>query len=39
MSVSVPRTRLSPQAVVLAGCAIALISFGPRAAAGLFQVP
>ena len=39
MSVSVPRTRLSPQAIVLAGCAIALISFGPRAAAGLFQVP
>ena len=39
MSVSVPRMRLSPQAVVLAGCAIALISFGPRAAAGLFQVP
>ena len=39
MSVSIPRTRLSPQAVVLAGCAIALISFGPRAAAGLFQVP
>jgi len=39
MSVSVPRTRLSSQAVVLAGCAIALISFGPRAAAGLFQVP
>ena len=39
MSVSVSRTRLSPQAVVLAGCAIALISFGPRAAAGLFQVP
>ncbi|HYY85413.1 MAG TPA: MFS transporter [Beijerinckiaceae bacterium] len=39
MSVSVPRTRLSPQAVVFAGCAIALISFGPRAAAGLFQVP
>jgi MFS family permease len=39
MSVSLARSRLSPQAVVLAGCAIALISFGPRAAAGLFQVP
>jgi MFS family permease len=39
MSVSLARSRLSPQAVVLAGCGIALISFGPRAAAGLFQVP
>ena len=39
MTVTLAGRRLSPEAVVLAGCAIALISFGPRAAAGLFQVP
>lgn len=31
--------RISPELVVLAGCLIALIGFGPRASAGLFQVP
>src|SRR3954464_5936807 len=39
MSTSTARRRISPEAVVLAGCAISLMSFGPRAAAGLFQVP
>ena len=37
---SVPASRrFSPEFIVLAGCAIALITFGPRAAAGLFQIP
>jgi MFS family permease len=31
--------RVSPEMVVLAGCLIALITFGPRASAGLFQIP
>jgi len=31
--------RASPEFVVLAGCLIALITFGPRASAGLFQIP
>lgn len=31
--------RISPEWVVFAGCAIALIGFGPRASAGLFQLP
>src|SRR5919202_825873 len=31
--------RVSPELVVLAGCLIALITFGPRASAGLFQIP
>ena len=31
--------RVSPEWVVFAGCAIALIGFGPRASAGLFQLP
>ena len=31
--------RASPELVVLAGCLIALITFGPRASAGLFQIP
>jgi MFS family permease len=31
--------RISPEMVVLAGCLIALITFGPRASAGLFQIP
>jgi MFS family permease len=31
--------RVSPEFIVLAGCLIALITFGPRASAGLFQVP
>ncbi|GGG40415.1 MFS transporter [Chelatococcus composti] len=28
-----------PEIIVVAGCLIALITFGPRAAAGLFQIP
>src|SRR5919112_2058157 len=39
MSASPPYARVSPEFVVLAGCLIALIGFGPRASAGLFQVP
>src|SRR5215212_9759492 len=31
--------RVSPEFVVLAGCLMALITFGPRASAGLFQIP
>ncbi|MFL5326832.1 MAG: MFS transporter [Microvirga sp.] len=31
--------RISPELVVAAGCAIALITAGPRATAGLFQIP
>jgi MFS family permease len=38
-AVETRQSRLPPEAVVLAGCAIALITFGPRAAAGLFQLP
>jgi MFS family permease len=33
------RPRVSPELIVLSGCLIALISFGPRSTAGLFQVP
>jgi MFS family permease len=32
-------SRVSPELALLAGCLIALVSFGPRASAGLFQVP
>jgi MFS family permease len=32
-------SRVSPALVVFAGCLIALITFGPRASAGLFQLP
>ena len=39
MSTSSTPRRISPELVVLAGCLIALIGFGPRASAGLFQVP
>jgi MFS family permease len=39
MSTSTTQTRVSPEFVVLAGCLVALIGFGPRASAGLFQVP
>ncbi|MBZ6075940.1 MFS transporter [Microvirga puerhi] len=39
MSEPVSRSRFSPELVVLAGCLIALITFGPRASAGLFQIP
>jgi MFS family permease len=31
--------RVSPEIVVLAGCLVALLTFGPRASAGLFQIP
>ncbi len=34
-----PSARVSPELIVAAGCAIALVTFGPRAAAGLFQIP
>ena len=33
------RSRFSPEIIVAAGCLIALITFGPRAAFGLFQLP
>ncbi len=39
MSASSTPARVSPEFIVLAGCLIALIGFGPRASAGLFQVP
>ena len=32
-------SRVAPELIVLAGCLIALITFGPRASAGLFQLP
>lgn len=38
MSSSAAR-RVSPELIVFSGCLIALITFGPRASAGLFQVP
>jgi MFS family permease len=37
--VSPSRSRVSPELIVVAGCLIALITFGPRASAGLFQIP
>jgi len=39
MSVPSARSRFSPELIVLSGCLIALITFGPRASAGLFQIP
>jgi MFS family permease len=39
MSAQSSRSRVSPELVVLSGCLIALIGFGPRASAGLFQIP
>jgi MFS family permease len=39
MTASPASTRVSPELIVAAGCAIALVTFGPRAAAGLFQIP
>ncbi|MGO4738223.1 MFS transporter [Bosea sp. 2KB_26] len=33
------RRSYAPEIVVAAGCLIALITFGPRASAGLFQIP
>ena len=31
--------RIAPEWIILGGCLIALLSFGPRASVGLFQVP
>jgi MFS family permease len=39
MSALPVRSRFSPEIIVLSGCLIALITFGPRASAGLFQIP
>src|SRR5689334_16387476 len=39
MSAPSTQARVSPELIVLSGCLIALISFGPRASAGLFQIP
>jgi len=39
MSAPSTQSRVSPELIVLAGCLIALISFGPRASVGLFQIP
>lgn len=39
-SPAAPRlSRVSPELVVVTGCLIALVTFGPRASVGLFQVP
>lgn len=34
-----PARGYAPEIIVAAGCLVALISFGPRASAGLFQIP
>ncbi|MBJ6124231.1 MFS transporter [Microvirga splendida] len=39
MPASTVRPRVSPEIIVVCGCLIALITFGPRASAGLFQLP
>src|ERR687894_2810933 len=39
MSVSPAQSRVSPELIVVCGCLIALITFGPRASSGLFQLP
>ncbi|MGO4387191.1 MFS transporter [Microvirga sp. 2YAF29] len=39
MSTPATQSRVSPELIVLSGCLIALITFGPRASAGLFQIP
>jgi MFS family permease len=36
---SVTARRVAPELIVLAGCLVSLITFGPRATAGLFQIP
>lgn len=36
---STTRRGYAPEIIVAAGCLIALITFGPRASAGLFQIP
>jgi MFS family permease len=39
-SPTAPRlSRVSPELVVITGCLIALVTFGPRASVGMFQVP
>ncbi|MBF9195446.1 MFS transporter [Microvirga terrestris] len=39
MPASPARSRVSPEIIVVCGCLIALITFGPRASSGLFQLP
>ncbi|PVE26244.1 MFS transporter [Microvirga sp. KLBC 81] len=39
MSAPTAQSRVSPELIVLSGCLIALITFGPRASVGLFQIP
>ena len=40
MTASPPQPRrVSPELIVFAGCLIAFVGFGPRASAGLFQLP
>lgn len=39
MHASPARSRVSPEIIVVCGCLIALITFGPRASSGLFQLP
>lgn len=39
MSAPTVQSRVSPELIVLSGCLIALITFGPRASVGLFQIP
>ncbi|MCB8820286.1 MFS transporter [Microvirga rosea] len=39
MSEPASRSRFSPELIVVSGCLIALITFGPRASSGLFQIP
>ncbi|MFC1456891.1 MFS transporter [Microvirga arabica] len=39
MPASTVRSRVSPEIIVVCGCLIALITFGPRASSGLFQLP
>lgn len=34
-----PRTRMSPELIIAAGCLTAIITFGPRASIGQFQLP
>jgi MFS family permease len=36
---SAPSRSYAPEIIVVAGCLIALVTFGPRASAGLFQIP
>lgn len=38
-SKAAPGRSYAPEIIVAAGCLIALITFGPRASAGLFQIP